>query len=117
MDASNQIAQACPSGVREGKSKFIVTGRGGLPPDPHSPLTGEHVLTNLATLDNEVENIKSAYEGATNPSKVSARTTIVEATGWMFNKRGQVVLTATAPTANINIPWLPSSNCNAPSSS
>ena len=117
VDASNQIAQACPSGVREGKSKFIVTGRGGLPPDPLSPLTGDRVLTNLATLDNEIENVSSPDEGATNPTQVSAATTIVEATGWMVNKRGQVVLTATAPSANINIPWLPESNCNAPSSS
>ena len=116
VDASNSIAQACPSGVREGKSKFIVTGRGGLPPDPLSPLTGDRVLTNLATLDNEIENVSSPDEGATNPTQVSAATTIVEATGWMVNKRGQVVLTATAPSA-INIPWLPEANCNAPSSS
>jgi hypothetical protein len=32
----------------------------------------------------------------------------------MVNDNGKVILTATAPTATLDIPWLLSSGCNAP---
>jgi len=35
----------------------------------------------------------------------------------MVNDNGKVILTATAPTATLDIPWLLSSGCNAPARS
>ena len=114
VDVSNQIAQGCSAGVRSGETKFVITGRGGLPPNPKDPLTGDNVLTEWNTLGSDTENRSSAEEGATNPAQESTPTTIVEASGWMTNDKGEVILTATAPTATLNIPWVPKSNCNAP---
>ncbi len=111
VDASNSIAQGCPA---NGENKFIITGRGGLPPNPNDSLTGDNVLTEWNTLDSDVENLSSAEEGATDSTIESTNTQIVEANGWMTNDLGEVVLIATAPTATLNIPWLPKSNCNAP---
>ena len=114
VDVSNQIAQGCPDAVWRGESKFIITGRGGLPPSPTEPLRGDNTLTNWSTLDSDVENRSSAEEGATNTTRERAPTQIVEANGWVKGPNGEVTLVATAPTANIDIPWLPSSSCNAP---
>lgn len=114
VDASNQIAQGCSADIRSGETKFIITGRGGLPPNPNEPLTGDNVLTEWNTLDSDTKNRSSAEEGATNPTTVNTPTTIVEANGWMTNDKGEVVLIATAPTATLNIPWLSDSECNAP---
>ena len=117
VDVSNQIATGCPDAVWRGESKFIITGRGGLPPNPYESLRGDNTLTNWSTLEEpEVEN-RSSSAPATNPTKESAPTTIVEANGWVIGENGEVTLVATAPTANIDIPWLPESSCNAPGQS
>ncbi len=113
VDVSNSIAQGCPEAVWRGESKFIITGRGGLPPNPNEPLRGDNTLTNWSTLDSDVENRSSATP-ATNSTIESAPTTIVEANGWVKSDNGEVVLTATAPTATPDIPWLPNSDCHAP---
>ncbi len=109
VDASNQIAQGCPA---DGENKFIITGRGGLPPNPNDPLTGDNVLTTWNTLDSDAET-RSGAAPATNSTRNSAPTQIVEADGWMINNKGEVVLTATAPTTTLDIPWVPGSDCNA----
>ena len=70
-------------------------------------------MTNWSTLDSDVENRSSTTPG-TDPTKQSAPTTIVEANGWVKGPNGEVTLVANAPTANIDIPWLPESSCNAP---
>ena len=112
VDVSNSIAQGCSAGVRSGETKFVITGRGGLPPNPKDPLTGDNVLTEWNTLDSNADNRSSATP-ATNFTS-PAPTQIVEANGWMTNDLGEVILIATAPTATLNIPWLPNSDCNAP---
>ena len=114
---SGLIAQSSCSpsyGKPVGSFQLIITGRGGLPPNPNDPLTGDNVLTDWNTLDSDAENRSSAEEGATNSTKESTPTQIVEANGWMTNDKGEVILTASAPTATLDIPWLPSSSCNAP---
>ncbi len=110
VDASNSFATGCSAG---GEDKFIITGRGGLPPNPRQVLSSNAVQVDWVDLDASREN-RSSTKPATNPTTESAPTTIVEANGWTINDKGDVVLTATAPTANLDIPWLPSSSCNAP---
>jgi large exoprotein involved in heme utilization and adhesion len=116
VDASNQIATGCPEAVWRGESKFIITGRGGLPPSPTEPLRGDNTLTNWSTLDSDLDN-RSSTAPATNSTKESAPTQIVEANGWVKGPNGEVTLVATAPTATLDIPWLPSSDCHAPATS
>ncbi len=113
VDVSNQITQGCPASIRQGKSKFIITGRGGLPPNPRQVLRSNAVQVDWVELDASRENRSSATP-ATNSTKESAPTQIVQANGWTINNKGDVVLTATAPSAILDIPWVPKSGCNAP---
>jgi large exoprotein involved in heme utilization and adhesion len=100
VDASNQIATACAAA---GGNKFIITGRGGLPPSPNEPLSGEAVLTEWATLEPKVDNHPSAAP-APSSTKVSTPTPIMEANGWEINNKGEIILTANASSLPPNSP-------------
>ena len=110
VDASNQITTGCAAG---GENEFVITGRGGLPPNPRQVLSSNAVQVDWVELSASREN-RSSTKPATNSTKESANTQIVEANGWVIGDNGEVTLVATAPTANIDIPWLPESSCNAP---
>ena len=110
VDASNQIVTGCAAA---GKNEFTITGRGGLPPNPRQVLRSSAVQVDWVELSASREN-RSSTKPATNPTIESAPNQIVEANGWMTNDKGEVMLIATTPTATLNIPWLPKSDCNAP---
>jgi filamentous hemagglutinin family protein len=106
------IAQGCQvPGEEETTSRFVITGRGGLPPNPGD------VLRNEATMDNWVTSPAEAERSSTETSKSQTRSTpnqLVEAQGWVFNERGEVVLTASAPTFTPNSPRANPQNCYVP---
>jgi large exoprotein involved in heme utilization and adhesion len=105
LDASGLIAQTCPArGTASEQSEFIITGRGGLPPNPGDTLSSETVLADWATLDTKVGNRSGAQETATKPTKENAPTTIVEATGWAIAPNGEVSLIASAPGLTFTVP-------------
>ncbi len=111
IDASNQIVQNCRAVTGEGQqeNKFIITGRGGIPPSPNEPLRNEEVITpNWVTLDSEAENNTSP---TTTPPKSSTPEPLREANGWIINEKGQVQLVATAPTVTPHGSWQPPVNC------
>ena len=112
VDVTGLIAQGCPGSrgnVGTGVSEFIVTGRGGLPPyQPGEPLTTETITVNRDSLEREplttetiTVNGDSLEAGAenrsaeviSNPSR-STPSELVEAQGWVFNDKGEIVLTA-----------------------
>ncbi len=107
---SNQIATGCAAA---GENEFIITGRGGLPPNPRQVLSSNAVQVDWVELSASQEN-RSSTKPATNSTIDSAFTTIVEANRWVTNNKGDVVLTATAPGATLDIPWVPDSDCNTP---
>ncbi|GET38378.1 two-partner secretion domain-containing protein [Microseira wollei] len=117
VDSSRLIVDRCAP-VRQGSS-FVVTGRGGIPPSPNEPLSGETVLVYLVTLDAQEQRSRGAGEqgsrGNTEESLVTSDTTnstqLVEATGWIINEKGQVVLIAEAPTATPYRPELVPVGC------
>ncbi len=110
VDASTQIDRRCtPAGRTQERSSFTITGRGGLPPSPNEPLQGESVVTNWVSLDSEVET--NTPPAPTTP-KSSAPTQLVEAQGWYFNGKGEVVLTASAPKVTPQGEWLSPPECN-----
>jgi large exoprotein involved in heme utilization and adhesion len=106
VDASRQIATSCAA---VGDNKFVITGRGGLPPSPNEVLSSDAVWVDWGTLNPKVEN-SSSPAVSTNPTAPEPAP-IVEARGWVINGKGEVMLTASAPTVTPDIPWLPSANC------
>ncbi|MBD2463036.1 filamentous hemagglutinin N-terminal domain-containing protein [Oscillatoria sp. FACHB-1407] len=100
-DATQQIAQNCPTGGSTASElgEFVVTGRGGLPPSPTEVLGGETVLTQLASTDviNRVSNSQlgtDAINRVSNPQNSQSSAEIVEAQGWVVNAEGAVMLIA-----------------------
>jgi filamentous hemagglutinin family protein len=110
VNVTGLIAQGCPADVGPRASRFVITGRGGLPPNPSQPLSSDAVLTNWATLNPRVEHRPSSSDSTKTTS--AAPTPIVPATGWVFNRKGEVTLTASAPTVTPDIPWLKPTTCH-----
>lgn len=99
VDPAALIIPACrpgANGVTKGRGEFVNTGRGGLPPSPDDPLTSGTVLTPWVTRD--TARASQAAEVVVPPSR-TPRTTLVEAQGMVIGSKGEVILTADAPTA------------------
>ncbi len=109
-----EVAQGCTAGGSQDQSEFIVTGRGGLPPNPKEALSSNDVFVNWVPLTPGEEN-PSTPAVSTNPTSATPAP-LVEAQGWVINDKGQVVLIATAPTVTPHSSWLPPNSCGAPQS-
>jgi filamentous hemagglutinin family protein len=107
-----EVSQVCQPRTAENQSSFIITGRGGLPPNPRTELlTPDAVQVDWVTL-------KPSTQNRSNSSVSSKRTTatpekIVEATGWVRNEKGEVVLTANPPTVTPHGSWQKPADCSA----
>jgi filamentous hemagglutinin family protein len=123
VDPSSLMAETCAprGGIAERqKNRFIVTGRGGLPPDPNAAFPGEAVVNDLGTPEQEGTN-STDEPNSINPGNPTPTATaspqqpeIVEAQGWVYGKDGDIIFTAQAPTVTPNSPVLtPASTCNA----
>ncbi|XHR85405.1 MAG: filamentous hemagglutinin N-terminal domain-containing protein [Gloeotrichia echinulata GP01] len=106
-DLSGLIVSACGPGngrVAKEESRFVITGRGGLPASPDDALTAEVVSVNWVTRDLN----KSSNNQEKNPvveaklMEVSspATTPLVEAVGMIRNSDGDIVLTAQPMTSS-----------------
>ncbi len=73
-------------------------------------LTPDAVQVDLVTLKPERENRKNA--NVTSTTTVTPEP-IVEATGWVVNAKGEVVLIAHAPTVTPHSSWQTSPKCDA----
>jgi filamentous hemagglutinin family protein len=104
-DSSQKIDQGCTAADSAG-SQFMITGRGGLPPSPNELLSGEVLWSDIRTPNTTVQQQQSRTDNAQLPKAADAIRKI-PATGWIFNKQGEVTLTAHTPTAN-NISWFTS---------
>ncbi len=93
-DPSSQIAQnPCQQGAG---SSFIITGRGGLPSSPNDGFSSDNVridLVNPSTSSSSSQN-STINQPTTQPTAKK----IIPAQGWIFNDKGEVVLTAYDPT-------------------
>jgi filamentous hemagglutinin family protein len=103
VDASNQLSQLCPRGelaFRRPLNKFIVTGRGSLPPSPLKPLPGKLGLRQLAFLDDEETGRQGRQgDGRGLENSQVATTAIIEAQGIIKAADGTIMLVAEAPNA------------------
>ncbi|QDL07389.1 hypothetical protein DP113_05215 [Brasilonema octagenarum UFV-E1] len=110
VPVDTKIAQTCTEGNPIVKSQFIITGRGGLPPNPGEVLNTDAVQVDLVTLNPEVD--KRSTTVSTNPtSRTPDR--IVEATGWLIDADGNVVLTANPTAITPHSSWQKIADCRA----
>ncbi len=108
VPVDTKLAQGCNS-PNYAQSSFIITGRGGLPPNPKDILTPDAVQVDWVTLNPEIEK-NSRTNISTNPNPTTPAP-IVEATGWVFGPKGEVIFTAQAPTQHQNS-WQTPSKCH-----
>lgn len=106
-----KVSQVCQPLTAENQSTFIITGRGGLPPNPRTePLSGDAVQVDWVTLKPRTEN-RSNPKVTINPTPTTPAP-IVEAQGWVRNAKGEVVLTAYAPIATPHNSWQKPAFCH-----
>ncbi|MDZ8085044.1 MAG: filamentous hemagglutinin N-terminal domain-containing protein [Nostoc sp. DedQUE12b] len=96
VDPSTQIAQGCSNRGRRTDSRFIATGRSGLPESPHEPLRGRAVIAPWVTLESTWENKSQDISASTTPS-VNIEQQIIEAQKWVADGKGNIHLIAEAP--------------------
>ncbi len=104
-----QIAQGCYS-PGYAQNSFIITGRGGLPPNPREAFSSNIVRPEWATLgpSNDINSQQTIKE---NPPIPTPPAPIVEATGWGTNAKGEIVLTANASTGTPHKNWQQLGTC------
>ncbi|HAX80476.1 MAG TPA: filamentous hemagglutinin [Cyanobacteria bacterium UBA11372] len=89
----NQIAQTCSAQMRA--NSFVVTGRGGLAPDPR-----EYLNISPAWIDWRIANEQVTTSNYQLPIPNSPiQNTLVEATGWVIDADGTVRLVAQTPAS------------------
>ncbi|MGK7898731.1 MAG: beta strand repeat-containing protein, partial [Xenococcus sp. (in: cyanobacteria)] len=103
-DATDQISQNICEQGRE--SEFIITGKGGLPPNPHETLNSDEEQVDLVDLV-QPGPLPRQTVGANgirpnNPRPEKSTSELVPARGWIFNDKGEVTLTS-YKTANTEI--------------
>jgi large exoprotein involved in heme utilization and adhesion len=102
VDATDAIAQGCPA--NEGNS-FVVTGRGGLPPNPEQQLDDDAEWLDRRRL---VVAQQTRHPTPDTPTayikKTTSPTPIIEATGWQMSPTGQVLLVAATPEPTVQHP-------------
>lgn len=107
-----QLDQRCQGGRQTGSSRFVETGRGGLPPAPEEIGSGSATwidwrsptdFANSEVLEDQA--VLSAVSQSTLPSP------IIEAQGWIVSANGEIVLTADAPTVLPYSSWRSPQDC------
>nr|MDJ0800156.1 filamentous hemagglutinin N-terminal domain-containing protein [Calothrix sp. MO_167.B12] len=95
VDAKNLVAQnPCQQGAG---STFVATGRGGLPTSPAQDLSSGTVRVGLAT--SVASKTTASNSTASQPKSTPTAKRFVPAQGWVFNSKGQIVLTAYDPNS------------------
>jgi filamentous hemagglutinin family protein len=121
VDVSGLVGSGCEVAANEESSQFVVTGRGGVPPNPNETLRHARVLVDLGTPSDSQESALSTNSpyptvrsttDIQHPSSFSNRAApLVEATGWVMDSKGEVILTDKAPTVTSHSSWLRTSSC------
>jgi large exoprotein involved in heme utilization and adhesion len=117
-----RLAQGCDVAAQN-QSEFIITGRGGIPPNPREVLKSNNVHVDWVSLDGDANNPSGASSRETQERRSERNTQniknvnnapneIVEAQGWVVDSNGDVILVAQAPTMTPHGPWFNSASCN-----
>lgn len=112
VDVSGLVAQGCGAGggnIATGTSEFVNAGRGGLPPTPAEATRSDTTLADLGRSD-RIEGNRASVDIPSN-SIAANSAPLVEASGWVTNSNGEVILTANAPSFTTDVPWLKPTSC------
>ncbi|MCC5667919.1 filamentous hemagglutinin N-terminal domain-containing protein [Nostoc sp. CHAB 5784] len=115
IPVDTQVAQGCYS-PDYAQNRFVIAGRGGLPMSPTEPLQDTSTLSAWVRLRPKPANAKTTISpqpiAVSNTTKVTV-TTIVEATGWVVNRNGNVELVAQVPGVTPHSSWQTPASCPA----
>ncbi|MBE9041880.1 S-layer family protein [Oscillatoriales cyanobacterium LEGE 11467] len=108
LNANTQIQDSCEIATR---SRFAITGNGGLPEDPTQPLQPSTVWRD--TRLSEIQSHLTPSSVEVEAEAASALTApLVEATGWRTNNRGHIELIAASGNPSYS-PWQPQPDCES----
>ncbi|MEH2409111.1 beta strand repeat-containing protein, partial [Nostoc sp.] len=115
VDPSQQISTACTPGTQQFQNTFVATGRGGLPISPTEPLQDSSTVSAWVRLRPKPENsanttIEPQVTAISTTPKIAA-TQIVEASGWVIDRNGNIELVAQVPQLNPHSPWQTPASC------
>lgn len=81
VDPSSQIASSCAATNVATSGQFIITGRGGLPPNPNEPISPDVVWSDTRIPKITAQQQPSEVAAVKPPSKQADAVKIVAATG------------------------------------
>ncbi|MEH2224455.1 S-layer family protein [Nostoc sp.] len=114
VDASRQISNACTPGTRQFQNTFVATGRGGLPMSPTEPLQDSSTVSAWVRLRPNAEKANTTTQPqptAVSTTPIAATIPIVEASGWVIDRKGNIELIAQVPQLNPHSPWQTPASC------
>jgi filamentous hemagglutinin family protein len=93
-DASQRIAQTCPTGdtIAKPPNQFIITGRGGLPPTPREAIDRDAIQIDLVNVNSDSNSSPRSSLIPTLPNPP-----IIEAQNLILNADGTISLVAAIP--------------------
>ncbi|MGB3640252.1 MAG: S-layer family protein, partial [Rivularia sp. (in: cyanobacteria)] len=103
IDSSQQIASGCSANQA---NSFTVVGKGGLAPNPTDVITNVSLwndLRDLSVINNGKKTSIQVY--------IDSPIKIVEATGWVVDKQGNIEFVAHQSDGNSGDNWQKASNC------
>ncbi|MUG92406.1 filamentous hemagglutinin N-terminal domain-containing protein [Scytonema sp. UIC 10036] len=111
VDPTQQIAQnPCQ---QFSASEFIITGRGGVPTSPNQVIGSDNVRVDLLAPIASTTNSGNATINQLSTSPTAKQ--VVPAQGWVFNDKGEIVLTAYDPiSTGTQRSWQTPASCAAP---
>ncbi|NER38376.1 MAG: filamentous hemagglutinin N-terminal domain-containing protein [Oscillatoria sp. SIO1A7] len=105
LDASSQLQSGCATTIQA--NSFIVTGRGGVPPNPEEQLIGDRPWADLRDLS----RFRGEVSKNTSPEPVGSvqvvEGAIVEANSWRVNQEGEIELVAVVEASHPAVSSLP----------
>ncbi|NJP09937.1 MAG: S-layer family protein [Leptolyngbyaceae cyanobacterium RU_5_1] len=106
IDPSQQIDRRCQPGSAQSRGSFVLTGRGGVASSPTDPLQSEEGLAEwILVEEGKTEEERQKREEGRETSRSASPAEITEATHWIQEADGTIVLVAHSPTATPIYAW------------
>jgi filamentous hemagglutinin family protein len=103
LQSVDPIEPRCQVGQRRGTSEFIISGRGGLPPNPINNASYNQGWVDFRDSISSTEN--RVNSGGDNSQMETKSTQIIEAQGWIIKENGEVELVARVPNPTLYSSW------------